>query len=74
MAANPRLSQVPGAGLLPLPYDREVLALKREGLDIRLDGVHARSGTLWQARGSLYLSNLRLVFVADQEDPSSGAR
>ena len=72
MSANPRLTQVPGAGLLPLPYDQEALTLKRECLDLSLDGLQTRSGK-WTARGSLFLSNLRLVFVADQEEPGSGA-
>ena len=71
MSANPRLISVPGAGLLPLQYDRESLALRREGLEVALDGVQTRTGK-WSAHGNLFLSNLRLVFVADKEEAGSG--
>ena len=32
------------------------------------------AGTRWSPKGSLWLTNLRMVFVADQSDPGSGLR
>lgn len=70
MSANPQLSQVPGHGLIPLPFEAEHLLLSRQ-VEFYLDGVRTQSGS-WSARGHLFLSSLRLVLVADKED-SSGA-
>jgi hypothetical protein len=68
MTANPALVQTPH-GLLPAPFAREVFVLGRPKVGFELDGVQTRGGK-WSATGSLHLSNVRLVFVADKADPS----
>ena len=68
MSANPRLTQVPGQGLVPLPYDTEHLLLSRE-VDFSVDGVQTQTGR-WSARGHLFLSNLRLILTTEKEDTS----
>ena len=74
MSANPRLTQVPGQGLVPLPYDTERLLLSRE-VDFSMNGVQTQTGR-WSARGHLFLSNLRLILTTEKEDSSgeSGLR
>ncbi len=47
--------------------------LKRTGMLIELDAVHTASGK-WSARGALFLSNIRLVFIADTPDASGDLR
>ncbi|DBB16452.1 hypothetical protein WJX82_008645 [Trebouxia sp. C0006] len=74
MAANPDLSSVsqPGqATQLPALYEQEVIALQRDGIDFSINGLRHQSGK-WSTRGILYLTNLRLVFVAKQADTVSG--
>ncbi|DBA76760.1 hypothetical protein WJX79_004284 [Trebouxia sp. C0005] len=74
MAANPNLSSAsqPGqATHLPALYEHEVIALQREGIDFSINGLRHQSGK-WSTRGVLYLTNLRLVFVAKQADTVSG--
>lgn len=43
--------------------------LKRSGVQLDLDGVRTASGK-WSVRGFLFLSNVRMVFVAEKPDPS----
>ncbi|KAL3142799.1 hypothetical protein ABBQ38_003098 [Trebouxia sp. C0009 RCD-2024] len=74
MAANPALSIVSHAGQttqLPALYAQEVIALQRDGIDFSINGLRHQSGK-WSTRGVLYLTNLRLVFVAKQADAASG--
>ena len=72
MSANPQLSQVSGQGLFPLPFDTERLLLSRE-IEFSVDGVQTQGGS-WSGRGRLFLSNLRIVLVADKEDSSGKHR
>mmetsp|Transcript_10745 Transcript_10745/g.29518 ORF Transcript_10745/g.29518 Transcript_10745/m.29518 type:complete len:219 (+) Transcript_10745:76-732(+) len=69
MAANPALVQVAAGQLLPAPYPHESFVLKRSGVQLELDQVQTQKGK-WSAWGQLYLSNIRMVFVADKADPS----
>ena len=45
MAANPGLQAAADGKLMPNPYAGEVIALRREAIDINLDGVRTASGT-----------------------------
>lgn len=69
MAANPALQPTTDGKLMPAVYQGEVVALRRDAIDIFLDGVRTASGT-WSIRGILYLTSLRLVFVANLADAS----
>eukprot|EP00951_Prasinocladus_malaysianus_P049892 scaffold674704_cov59-Prasinocladus_malaysianus.AAC.1 len=69
MSANPALVAGYGGELLPAPFQGEYIACRRDGMEILLDGVQTSKGK-WSAKGVLYLSNFRMVFVAKKEDPS----
>mmetsp|Transcript_11824 Transcript_11824/g.35409 ORF Transcript_11824/g.35409 Transcript_11824/m.35409 type:complete len:217 (-) Transcript_11824:160-810(-) len=62
MAANPALVNVQGV-MTPAPFQGETLALRREGVEFLVDGLRTESGK-WQAKGALWLSDVRMVFVA----------
>ncbi|KXZ56958.1 hypothetical protein GPECTOR_1g864 [Gonium pectorale] len=68
MSTNPALVTTP-TGLCPAPFPDEVFVLHRTGVQCELHGVQTRVKG-WQARGVLYLSNIRLVFVSDRPDES----
>ena len=70
MAANPSLQTAADGRPIPVPFVTEVLALRREAIELVIDGVRTTSRR-WSARGLLYLTTLRLVFVA-QETHESG--
>lgn len=69
MSANPALTDSGGGILVPTPFPGETVILRRPGIEIDLDGVRTGSGR-WKARGTLFLTNIRCVFVADAPDPS----
>lgn len=69
MAANPALVQTFQGELIPAPFANELFVLKRPKVGFELDGVQTRKGR-WSASGALYLSNIRLVFVAEKADAS----
>lgn len=69
MTANPALVQTFQGELIPAPFANELFVLRRPKVGFELDGVQTRNGK-WSATGALYLSNIRLVFVADKADPS----
>ena len=69
MTANPPLVQGRDGILCPQPYQNEAIVLRRESIELGLDNLHTSSGK-WATRGVLYLTNLRLVFVAAKEDGS----
>ncbi|CAK0784918.1 hypothetical protein CVIRNUC_008123 [Coccomyxa viridis] len=73
MAANPPLLRGPFGPnhLVPTPYAMEAICLSRQGIMLSIDGVRTRDGR-WSAKGTLYLTNMRIVFVADQEEALSG--
>lgn len=64
MAGNPQLAQVGSAELVPAPFQGEIIVLRRKGLEIGLDGFGQEGQNRWKAKGFLYLSNVRMVFVA----------
>ncbi|GAX82994.1 hypothetical protein CEUSTIGMA_g10421.t1 [Chlamydomonas eustigma] len=68
MAANPALVQTP-EGLVPAPFPNESFLLKRDGIMLELDGVRTTNGK-WNSKGSVFVSNIRLVFIAEKADTS----
>eukprot|EP00195_Chlamydomonas_chlamydogama_P002390 CAMPEP_0202922856 /NCGR_PEP_ID=MMETSP1392-20130828/78143_1 /ASSEMBLY_ACC=CAM_ASM_000868 /TAXON_ID=225041 /ORGANISM="Chlamydomonas chlamydogama, Strain SAG 11-48b" /LENGTH=224 /DNA_ID=CAMNT_0049616509 /DNA_START=50 /DNA_END=724 /DNA_ORIENTATION=+ len=69
MSANPALVLTYAQELVPAPFPGESFLLRRTGVQLDLDGVRTPSGK-WSTRGSLFLSNIRLVFIADKADAS----
>lgn len=63
MAANPVTVTSQGREV-PAPFPGEVLALRRDSVEFVIDELRTRSGK-WQAKGTLWLSNVRLVVIAD---------
>ncbi|CAI5498075.1 unnamed protein product [Closterium sp. Naga37s-1] len=60
MAANPQLD---GQGI-PVPFVGEVMVLRRDGIEFHVDKMPQVASGKWVCRGSLFLSNIRMVFVA----------
>lgn len=57
----------------PLQYVGEQILLSRGGVELKLEGSPLRTRShRWSARGTVFLSNMRMVFVADKPDSSSG--
>jgi len=69
MSANPALVQTVTGQLVPAPFANELFVLTRPKVGFELDGVQTRNGK-WSATGALFLSNVRLVFLADKADSS----
>jgi hypothetical protein len=42
----------------------EMFVLAREGVEFQVDNVQGIQGGKWDARGTIYLSSIRLIFVA----------
>ncbi|XP_042053327.1 uncharacterized protein LOC121798406 [Salvia splendens] len=62
MALNPQL--FPNG--MPVPFDNEMFVLGRDGVEFEIDKIPgAQAGTV-KAKGTIYLSNIRLVFVAQK--------
>lgn len=70
MAANPPLVESP-QGLVPAPYASEWIGLARSGVEIRIDG-HPQGPDRWDRRGTIFITNLRMVFVAEVPDAATG--
>lgn len=70
MAANPALAQSE-FGPVPVPYAGEWIGLARPGVEVVLDGL-PQNPKKWTRRGTIFLTNLRMVFVADVPDASHG--
>lgn len=69
MAANPALVQAATGEMMPAPFPDEQFVLRRPGCGFEIDGVRTASGK-WSATGTVYASNVRLVFLADKPDAS----
>ncbi|KAI8475818.1 MAG: hypothetical protein J3K34DRAFT_464442 [Monoraphidium minutum] len=69
MAANPALVQTGNGEMMPAPFPSEVFILRRPGCGFEVDGVRTRSGK-WSSKGTVYLSDIRMVFLADKADES----
>eukprot|EP00475_Leptophrys_vorax_P040340 TRINITY_DN74657_c0_g1_i1.p1 TRINITY_DN74657_c0_g1~~TRINITY_DN74657_c0_g1_i1.p1 ORF type:complete len:209 (-),score=4.82 TRINITY_DN74657_c0_g1_i1:378-1004(-) len=60
MASNPQLD----AQGVPVPFVGEAMVLRRDGIEFHVDKLPQTPDGKWKARGSLFLSNIRMVFVA----------
>ncbi|XP_057960328.1 UPF0664 stress-induced protein C29B12.11c [Malania oleifera] len=60
MALNPQL--FPNG--MPVPFDNEMFVLCREGVEFEVDKIPAYGHI--KAKGTIYLSNIRMVFVANK--------
>ncbi|CAN1262276.1 UPF0664 stress-induced protein C29B12.11c [Linum perenne] len=62
MALNPQL--LPNG--MPLPFVNEMFVLARDGVEFNVDKIPGCRSNHVKARGIIYLSNIRMVFVASK--------
>ncbi|KAL6585420.1 hypothetical protein OROMI_002064 [Orobanche minor] len=62
MALNPQL--FPNG--LPVPFVNEIFVLARDGVEFEIDKIPGTHGGTVKAKGTIYLSNIRMVFVASK--------
>ncbi|KAL2226506.1 UPF0664 stress-induced protein C29B12.11c [Sesamum indicum] len=62
MALNPQL--FPNG--MPVPFVSEIFVLARDGVEFEIDKIPGTQGGTVKARGTIYLSNIRMVFVANK--------
>lgn len=62
MALNPQL--FPNG--MPVPFVNEMFVLARDGVEFEVDKIPGSQGGRVKARGTIYLSNIRMVFVASK--------
>lgn len=62
MAVNPQLFQ----NGMPVPFTNELFVLAREAVDFEVDKIPEAPGGKVYTRGTIYLSNVRMVFVANK--------
>ncbi|KAI3412371.1 uncharacterized protein J3R85_017402 [Psidium guajava] len=62
MALNPQL--FPNG--MPVPFVSEMFVLARDGVEFEVDKIPGSQGGRVKAKGTIYLSNIRMVFVASK--------
>ncbi|XP_051122685.1 UPF0664 stress-induced protein C29B12.11c [Andrographis paniculata] len=62
MALNPQL--FPSG--MPVPFVSELFVLARDGVEFEIDKIPGTQGGNVKAKGTIYLSNIRMVFVASK--------
>ncbi|MCV2423908.1 hypothetical protein LNV47_25345, partial [Paucibacter sp. DJ4R-1] len=62
MALNPQL--FPNG--MPVPFVNEMFVLARDGVEFEVDKIPGSHGGKVKSRGIIYLSNIRMVFVASR--------
>ncbi|KAM0950344.1 putative WW domain-binding protein [Dioscorea sansibarensis] len=62
MALNPQL--FPNG--MPVPFLNEMFVLARDGVEFQIDKIPGAQGGQVKAKGIIYLSNIRMVFVASK--------
>ncbi|PKI65597.1 UPF0664 stress-induced protein C29B12.11c [Punica granatum] len=62
MALNPQL--FPHG--MPVPFVNELFVLSRDGVEFEVDKIPGSQGGRVKAKGTIYLSNIRMVFVASK--------
>nr|XP_027097227.1 UPF0664 stress-induced protein C29B12.11c-like isoform X1 [Coffea arabica]XP_027097516.1 UPF0664 stress-induced protein C29B12.11c-like isoform X1 [Coffea arabica] len=62
MALNPQV--FPNG--MPVPFVNEMFVLARDGVDFEVDKIPGAQGGHVKAKGIIYLSNIRMVFVANK--------
>lgn len=67
MATNPQLD----ASGLPVPFEGEMMVLARGGVEFQVDSCQLTEcpGGKWTSRGTIFLSSIRMVFVASHPRP-----
>lgn len=60
MALNPQLFP----NWMPVPFTNELFVLARDGVEFHVDKIPGTNQV--KARGTVYLSNIRVVFVASK--------
>lgn len=60
MAVNPQLFQ----NGMPVPFTNELFVLARDAVDFEVDKIPEAPGGKVYTKGTIYLSNVRMVFVA----------
>ncbi|KAL6190727.1 hypothetical protein ACLB2K_037121 [Fragaria x ananassa] len=60
MALNPQL--LPNG--MPVPFVNEIFVLIRDGVEFEVDKIPGSDGGRLKAKGTIYLSNIRMVFVS----------
>ncbi|KAI3916894.1 hypothetical protein MKW98_014355 [Papaver atlanticum] len=69
MALNPQL--FPNG--MPVPFVNEMFVFAREGVEFEIDKIPGTHGGNVKAKGTIYMSNVRMVFVANKPVGSFGA-
>ncbi|PRQ39705.1 putative PH domain-containing protein [Rosa chinensis] len=64
MALNPQL--LPNG--MPVPFVNEMFVLIRDGVEFEVDKIPGSDGGRVKAKGTIYLSNIRMVFVSKKPD------
>ncbi|CAL5412001.1 unnamed protein product [Camellia sinensis] len=62
MALNPQL--FPNG--MPVPFVNEMFVLARDGVEYEVDKIPGANGGKVKAKGTIFLSNIRMVFVANK--------
>nr|XP_043621619.1 UPF0664 stress-induced protein C29B12.11c [Erigeron canadensis] len=62
MALNPNL--YPNG--MPVAFVNEMFVLIRDGVEFQIDKIPGANGGVAKSKGKIYLSNVRMVFVADK--------
>ncbi|XP_073040099.1 UPF0664 stress-induced protein C29B12.11c [Primulina eburnea] len=62
MALNPQL--FPNG--IPVPFVNEMFVLARDGVEFEIDKITGAQGGNVKTKGTVYLSNIRMVFVANK--------
>ncbi|PSS06083.1 UPF0664 stress-induced protein like [Actinidia chinensis var. chinensis] len=62
MAVNPQL--FPNG--MPVPFVNEMFVLARDGVEFEVDKIPGAHGGNLKAKGTIYLSNIRMVFVVNK--------
>ncbi|KAF9607562.1 hypothetical protein IFM89_036924 [Coptis chinensis] len=63
MAVNPQLLSPNG---MPVAFVSEMFVLARDGVEFQIDKIPGTHGGHIKAKGTIYLSNIRMVFVASK--------
>lgn len=66
MALNPQL--FPNG--MPVPFTNEMFVLARDGVEFEIDKIPGVPGEKAKAKGTIYLSNIRMVFVSNKPNGS----
>ncbi|KAL3655897.1 hypothetical protein CASFOL_000293 [Castilleja foliolosa] len=51
---------------MPVPFVNEIFVLARDGVEFEIDKIPGTQGGNVKAKGTIYLSNIRMVFVANK--------